>query len=645
MKERHSVLVKKLLSGKVYTIRQLSLYCMVSYKILQADIAEINSFFQKHGIDAAITSKSRQGVYLLCGDPVNLLRILADCEPETPQYHQPIFDERQISFAILSAEDYIRVEDLCDRFLISRSPFLVILKRIKQELHHFHLEIVTRPRYGMYIQGKEESVRKCMTALLANESAENQKIILSDYLTESELIFINETVISLLRKYEFYMESNKLEDLLLQVKIMLIRIRGGHSLSSETESGTNIGSEKEILLAKRLAEELSEKCDLLIKTEECLRLAQLLAAKRQYDTETMRKRMDAQNIDMDAVIKRICGEIEAHFGWSFSEDLELYTSLVQHISSLIDRVRYQTFTSNPVLSDIKVFCPLAFEMAIETARVLSEELDITLDDQETGYFAIYFHLSMDRQNSASCRKKRALVICPAGKAMSKLLVNLIRNQFGDYLSDIETCDFYSLEHMRLEDFDYLFTTVPLEKEMPIPVLYTPVNMNHSYIRQLQDEFESEQTAESSFGLSEMFRPDLFLGSADLKTKDEVIRFMVDAISRAVTLPANFYNQVKAREARFPTEMGNQIAFPHPLKSDTNCSFVSMLVLKKAIRWDREHVRIICMGAIRKCDSKRLQPFYEQLPSFLSNPEYRVRLIDKPVYATLKEIIKEIRKEH
>lgn len=645
MMQRHSVLVKKLLSGKVYTIRQLSLYCMVSYKILQADIMEINNYFKNQGIDAMITSKSGQGVCLLCKEPESLNRFLTDSKPETTQYRQSIFDERRISFAILSAEGYIRVEDLCDRFLISRSPFLVILKRIKQELQGFHLELATRPRYGMHVQGEEEAVRRCMEALLTNESAENQKMILSDYLTETELIFINETIISLLRKYEFYMESNKLDDLLLQVKIMLIRLQNGHTLPAEPENRTNTASEKETLLAKRLAEELSEKCDVSIGPSERLRLSQLLAARRRYDTETLQKHMDAWNIDMDTVIKRILSEIEAHFGWSFSEDLELYTSLVQHISSLLDRVRYRTFASNPVLNDIKVFCPLAFEMAIETARVLSEEFNAVLDDQETGYFAIYFHLSMERQSNASFRKKRALVICPAGKAMSKLLVNLIRSQFGRYLSDIETCDFYSLEHMPLESFDYLFTTAPLEREMPIPVLYTPVNMNNSYIRQLQNKFEKEQDTKDGFGLLEMFRPELFLGSADLKTREEAIRFMVEAISRVVTLPSDFYSQVKAREARFPTEMGNQIAFPHPLKSETACSFVAMLVLKKAIRWDQQQVRIICMGAIRKNDSKRLQPFYEQLPLLLSNPEYRVRLIDKPTYATLKEIIKEIRRDN
>ncbi len=92
---------------------------------------------------------------------------------------------------------------------------------------------------------------------------------------------------------------------------------------------------------------------------------------------------------------------------------------------------------------------------------------------ETGYIALAFALALDRLREEGPRRN-VVVVCASGLGTSRLLEHAIRRQFGDRIDKVVPCDALHVEAMDFTGFDYIFTTVPLEGEFPIPVQGDPL---------------------------------------------------------------------------------------------------------------------------------------------------------------------------
>ncbi|PNB65879.1 PTS fructose transporter subunit IIA, partial [Pseudomonas sp. GW456-E7] len=150
-------------------------------------------------------------------------------------------------------------------------------------------------------------------------------------------------------------------------------------------------------------------------------------------------------------------------------DKELKIGLALHMKPAISRNRYGMNLRNPMLAAIKEHYPLAFEAGIIAGMVIKEQTGIDIHENEIGYLALHFGAAIERKKTES-PPKRCIIVCASGAGSAQLLREKLRSHFGKRLDIFGTAEYYSLDQMSYESIDFVISTIPIKKELPVPVL-------------------------------------------------------------------------------------------------------------------------------------------------------------------------------
>jgi len=300
------------------------------------------------------------------------------------------------------------------------------------------------------------------------------------------------------------------------------------------------------------------------------------------------------------------------------------------------RVKFDMKMKNPMLDKIKERFSLAYTMAKYASTTFYEYYNKNLSEDEIGYIAINLALALERQRK-NINKKTVLLICSTGKGSAELLAYTYKETFGEYLKELITCSVYDLEDIDFSKIDFVFTTVPINMKIPVPVQQVEYFLEESNIREIKKIF----TLEEDENVLIYYDKNLFLKDIDLKSKEEILEYMVNHIKKYRKIPKNFLTSVKKREKLGITEFGNKIVMPHPDKTLTEETFVCVGILKKPVIWEKREVQVIFLVSVSKNKDKKLKNFYKVTAKFLLDKKSINRLIKTGNYDELIKMLKNI----
>ena len=178
--------------------------------------------------------------------------------------------------------------------------------------------------------------------------------------------------------------------------------------------------------------------------------------------------------------------------------------------------------------------------------------------------------SLERRQESS--PVHILIICSTGRATSQLLAYQIKKKFAACINTIKIIEYYKLDSIELDTYDYAFSTVPIHKQLPIPVLQI------SNLLDIQDFELIEQTLykkKQRFDIRSIVKPNLFYTDVAGTSRDEILCTMVQLIQKDIQLPDDFLRLIQERESYAATDLVNGVAIPHPNKPVSSQSFVSV----------------------------------------------------------------------
>lgn len=630
-KNRQVRILQKLMNDSCCTINQLSLLCDASYKTVQGDIKEINQQLKRMHLNTMISTQRGIGVALEHASASDLTAILQYYESrgEVDQAYDKAYYALQIAFACLQTT-YLKIDDISNELLLSRSVVQEILNESKQYLKRWNITIQARPHYGLYAVGQESDIRRFLFENLVLKN-DNQ---IQEFMNVDRMAFftLREGVLATIRNFDVSISDENLEQLLLYVEIMTIRLMKHkgieHESCLENASFEYILSEKIMLQVDAFLGSPGEEAEVnwiyRFIIGKCLRKTENYS----YDNHKL----------IDELLPRAIALIADKYGYDFSHDLDFYTSMSIHLSSLLKRAKMNSYLINPMLDSIKTYSLLAYDMATDISLLLNERLNQLLPDDEISYFAIHLHLAIERQKQKIV-PRNALVICPSGKGMSEMVAHHVRKQYGEYIAELRTCGYFDLDQIDYAQYDYIFTMKPLHVEVPLPVIEFSLNSNKHTIQKTKLQILGKQQAD--FPLARLMSPSLFISHIDADTKEDTLRQIIDQVGKTISLSPDFYESVIRREKIVSTDLDHGFAIPHPLdKEMAERSFFSLTVLNNAVLWDKRKVRIVLLSYI-KGDMEELDMFYEIFAQLVTSKEYEIALLDKPTYEHFVEIVKEI----
>lgn len=514
---------------------------------------------------------------------------------------------------LLLGKESLKIENFEDEMFVSKPTVQSDLKIVREILETYELKLVTRPYYGTRVEGDEYMRRLCFSNYILSRNSDlnidnNSFQILNKELFEK----VKEIIIKKVNDYKIEISDIALENLATHITIACKRIEEGFVIEN-LEHNLTRKYPFEKIVAKEIVREAEKFSGFIFPESEIdYIIVHLLGTKLlQKDTLTELSEFD----DLGNIIQCMLERLQTELNWDFRDDIEFIQALTLHIRPAMNRLRYKMNIRNPLLNEIKLKYPSAFEGAVIASKCIEEYLSLEVGEHEIAYIALHIGVALERMKTKHKKVKRVIVVCASGVGSAKLLFYRLQNLFKDELEIIASTNYYQLQEYDLSSIDFVISTIPIKEDIGIPVQVVNTFLGEEDINRIRDNLFLAKKDEDSIYLDESR---VFIHK-DFEDKESVIRFMCNELYKQGLVSEDYVELVLERESLAPTSFGNLVAIPHPLTPTTENTFWTVCTLKRPIEWDHNHMaQFICLLNIRKGPKGDLDKMYQKLITVLEN---------------------------
>ncbi|WP_233879504.1 BglG family transcription antiterminator [Virgibacillus halodenitrificans] len=643
LSSRMVLIIKELLAAESpQTGEALASTIQVTARTIRNDIRDINKVVQKKG--GSIKSTRGIGYELEIVNDEAFKSFLQEVARSVNTSTNKTLEtsEARINWIIrilLLEKKFIKLDDVADKLYISKSTLQNDLIEVRKILASYNLTLESKPYYGVKVQGKELHVRFCLSEYLFNRNSFtiNMKNELNNILSKQEITSIQNIILEKVRENEIEISDIGLNNLIVHFAIACKRIRDRNYISLAPKDFEGIYSQIEYEVAKDIVTEIEVALDVEFpKTEIAYIGIHLLGTKKIAKTNINRQEFESfVKSELRDVIKEIISKIDHRLGLRLREDKELTIALGLHLKPAINRLQYGMNVRNPMVEEIKINYPLAFDAAILAGQILNERLGINIDEDEAGYIALHISAAMYREN-VNRNVKRCIIVCASGVGSAMLLKYKLQSTYNQ-IEIVDTIDYYRLEETPLEEIDFIITTIPIDKDLPVPVIIINTILGTKDLSKIEGFLQNKNENKASFIHEEL----IFL-QKDFQTREEVIKYLVNELEMANHVDHTFSESVLERERISPTSFGNLVAIPHPMEPQTTETFCTICTLKRPIDWGGNRVQFICLLSVGENKAPDLRHMYDILIEIIEDEQKIKRLLNcnekKKFVALLNSIV-------
>lgn len=631
--------ILNLMSEHTYkTAVQFAESVLVHEKTVRTRLKELNKVLAQNG--ATIISKRKCGYRLMVHD-LELYTSFCDSLKERNEQMPPSNSQERVNYIfeyLLKHSDYVKVDFFVEVLYVSRNTITAEIKKVEYIFNRYHIELVRRPNYGIKVVGSEFDKRICMANyyLKVNGLDRSNKKIHED---QHQVSLILQSVLSrnFIRISEIAFQA-----LTMGLYFGIKRVQGGHFAKMDefendlSQEGKRVEiNQRMIKVAAFVAAEVETHFSMQLSSDEVCYIAVLLGGTASSDIDLHISQNLEINHFIDDLSKRMILRVCEGFKLDFLDDFDLRMSLNKHMVPFHIRMSYKIPLKNPILENVKKEYPYAYNLAAHAVTVLNEYYRVRIPEEETGYFALLFQFALEKREK-KIQKKNILVVCASGVGSAQLFVHRYRQTFGKYLDQIQECTVLEAASYDYSEIDYLFTTVPLDVAVPVPVFMVSLFGDDEDLYTVHKLFKRGDKKV----LERFFAPEYFYSDIALKSREEVIHFLCDAAAKHFDLPENFFDAIMKREMLGQTDFGNLAAIPHPFSIMTEESFVLVGILKEPINWGHNDVQIVFLVSISKVGDKDIEMFYQLITKLLFDTEKLKQLIARPEFSHLIELLQD-----
>lgn len=611
--------MKKQLLELIRTLKQSDTPMTSSSLANHLDVSprSIKSYIQEINQTLPETISSSQKGYTIDNDKAEqLLSESKSAIPQTP-------DER-VAYIInnLIKRGMINAFDLCDEMFIAYSTLKTDLVSVRKILQKGDLQLVSQNDM-LIVTGLEKNKRKLLSSLLYSESRNNfvnyEKMSAS--FENIDVMFIKQTIQDKFEKHRFFINDYSLENLILHSSITIDRIHNGYSTTDSNILSPLVRSH-EYELANDIIRSFEEKFNVHFNETEVTEFTMLILSRA--------SNLDYESVTVDNVrsyvgedIYRLAEDIIKDFGAFFYIDLsqpEFFIRFCLHIKNLLIRSSSGYFSKNPLTDSIKQNCPLIYDAAVNSARLIKEKTGINLNDDEIAYIAFHIGGALELQNTLS-NKLSAVIFCPGYYNLNSRLSDKIARQFSDTLiiSGILTQE----EELDKVSADFIISTMPTDRKLSIPLVEVSPILKEQDLELIRSKIEEIRRSKKQQifreHLAYLIRPELFEVCDKSYTKEETIHQMAEQLKELGYVGDTFEAEIIERDSISSTAF-DAFAIPHAMKMHEKKTGFNIRICKTPIDWDEHEVKLVLMLCFNRDERYLFNELFEPISMILIDPD-------------------------
>ncbi|MBY2477471.1 BglG family transcription antiterminator, partial [Clostridioides difficile] len=622
------------------TCKALSNHLKVSERTIRTDITSINETLEKNG--AIIKIKKGEGYYI---DILNLglyqqyLAVISDDIMDSSEIpDSPMERNQYILKYILYNNTYIKLEDLANSLYVSKVTILNDIKRIKPILSKYDLILVSKPYYGVKVEGKEIDIRRCISNNIINRDFENYIIGITDREIELfnnvDLIELQKIVLREINKFNINFLDFNLKNFIIHLAITISRILDGYCLDNILDI---VLTDFELNIAvENIFDYIETKYNITILKADRIYLYNHFISKS-YPVDTVSKGVDTKIIEY---VEELLDVINNQYTFDLRDDNVLFNDLVLHFKSILNSKSYNLNKVNPLINTIKSNYPLAFEITLNAIEKVFKKSIYSLTEDEVGYVSLHIGAGIERffQNNIKC--KNVVLVCGSGYGSSRLLEVQLNKVFHEKINILKCLSFNQFLASELSNVDIIISTIPLSHSS-IPVVLVDLKLLKKDIENISKSITNDSHTYSNL-LENFFDKNLFIVAPKVKDKDELINLMCNQLTKNEIVFPSFTESVFYRESLSSTNIDDFLAIPHPMELSSIKTKICISMLEEPIYWNKDStVKLVIMLAINKDDYIKMNSIYDIFLKIINDSDIRNNISNCNDFENFISIIKSI----
>ena len=605
--------------------RELAKLLGVSDRTIRKDIAGINNFYKEVLIESNIKQGYKIDEYKMQSLNIEISEIIPQTSDERCAYiiQELLFGKGKINLVLLQEKIFISESSLDNdikkiRILLARYPSLKIIRRSS------YIELI----------GNEDEKRSLYKNLLTDETKGNFLNLnkMASLFKDIDLIRVKTILEETLREYHYHVRELAMPGLIIHIGVTIERMIRYNFIKTDRGS-KELKNSVEYEIAKKFFYKVATEINIKIVEDEVVLFTLLLLAKKRgsYSNEVVKEKIDYSASDL---VLNIIEDIKTTFDIDLSDDNEFKVGFEMHIISLLERHIHNIEVDNMYLQEIKRKYPLIFEMGVRVFKLIEEQINIRIKENEISFIALHLGAAYERAN-IKCKYK-VLMIYPYNQTLSDLCLQKVRNRFSDRIEIIECMNFF--EASVIDDLkpDLILTTMPLEHSLDILTIEISLFVNNkdesNIFQSLNRLDEIRYKDDFQFLIIELIKKEFFYTEIKGETPTEIISQMCDKLYDKGYVTDEFKESVLQRESISATSFVYGFSVPHSINGRATIqSALSIAILNNPIKWGEFDVRFVILLAITEDNRKLLRIFFEWLNSIISSSNKFASLLEAKNY--------------
>lgn len=242
---------------------------------------------------------------------------------------------------------------------------------------------------------------------------------------------------------------------------------------------------------------------------------------------------------------------------------------------------------------------------------------------------MHFELALKKPNNLD-NKINTTIVCASGLASSQLIKYKLIENFSNEITTTNSLQLYELSEHKLQGTDLIISTIPLEKDFSVPVIYVNTILTDVDILNLKKFIDNYNVGQKEKLI------ELFAIKSNVESKDELLSEIESDLKALHYIKSDFFEKVNEREEVATTAYGNLIAVPHPVTPSAKQSFIYIVKLDKPIQWGDKDVQLVfCLG-LKSQTTVDMEPIFKRISHIINDFSLVVELLNQSNEKDLKE---------
>ncbi|ALX49979.1 BglG family transcription antiterminator [Lentibacillus amyloliquefaciens] len=641
LSERDNKILDELIRNPGITSMALEQKYSLTRRQLGYSINKINDWLMSKNLPSI--ERTRQGHFVIDQSVFTKLDVKDESAPMETAVLTGQQRMQMIIMMLLSSKEELSLNHFTIELDVSKNTVLNDLKDAQTFLNDYDLTIRYSRKFGYLLEGKEFQIRKLLIKItyqiLSLHDGERRLKELTR-IDAREIAEYNGRIENVENKLNLQFTDEKLATMPYILILILRRIKKGYAINIFSIEYEELSNTKEYQATEEIFRDAEQ-----IPMEERLFITLHLLTTNVYRTEFPTEEDVIPNLM--PVIDDMLRLFEKSACIYLQERNQLLDKLLQHLKPAYYRIKYQLSETISLQGSLSTEFKELHHLVKRSIGPLADLIGSSIPDSEVTYITMLIGGWMKRQGESIEKKIKAIVVCPQGVSVSRLMFNELNELFPEFvfLDSLSVREFLNYSF----DYDIVFAPTHLETNKKLFIAkaflgredkqrlrkqvmlelhgYLPQDLNvdelmeiirnhatinnegalaedlQQYVNRDDDSSVYQRPSKKSINLDDLLTPETILLKNNVVSWEEAVRMGAAPLVESGVITADYVEAMLHYSEEDPyIVIGPNMAIPHASPEDgVNQVGISLLKLDEGVTFSSDYSihLIIVISAVDK----------------------------------------------